>query len=291
MLNSNIAIYLLNIINPTMNYGAGTVGAVPFVVPDQSGAVTDTVARLIVLSREDWNTYETSWDFAVNPLVALCDSLRPLRSLCQHPCSHFASQSSLRSGDIPQGEEVRSAECGVRSETNSDSSEATLTLRQDQETRNVSGASEKSEFQIEKLYASLREEWARDCEEMRRLEIENNRIFIEAYGLQDELTPDVPWHEITLTCNPYYRYGARASDKSESPNFPREAVLEERLKSDTVKELVSYGIGCLMGRYSLEKEGLILASQGETLEDKFERGQNLPRRPISNVRGSAAKHS
>ena len=40
---------------------------------------------------------------------------------------------------------------------------------------------------------------------------ENNRIFIDAYGLQDELTPDVPLEEITLTCNPHYRYGGDRS--------------------------------------------------------------------------------
>ncbi len=133
--------------------------------------------------------------------------------------------------------------------------------------RNVSGASDESAFQLSALYAAVREKWAKDCEEMRRLETENNRIFIEAYGLQDELTPEVPWHEITLTCNPWYRY--RAECGVQSAELPRDGKLEERLKGDTVKELISYAVGCMMGRYSLEKPGLILADQGAQISDQW----------------------
>jgi type II restriction/modification system DNA methylase subunit YeeA len=95
--------------------------------------------------------------------------------------------------------------------------------------------------------------------EMQRLEEENNRIFIEAYGLQDELTPEVSLSEITLTCNPHYRYG---NDKSEDE-------LEALLLADTLRELVSYAVGCMFGRYALDKPGLILANQGETIEDYY----------------------
>ncbi len=71
--------------------------------------------------------------------------------------------------------------------------------------------------------------------EMKRLEEENNRLFIEAYGLQDELTPDVPDDQITLT---------RADREKDS------------------QRLVSYAIGCMMGRYSLDEAGLIYAHAG-----------------------------
>ena len=49
----------------------------------------------------------------------------------------------------------------------------------------------------------MREQWIESTLKMQDLEEENNRIFIEAYGLQDELSPEVPLKEITLTCNPY----------------------------------------------------------------------------------------
>ncbi len=100
-----------------------------------------------------------------------------------------------------------------------------------------------------------------DCLDMslklKNLEEESNHIFIDAYGLQEELKPEVPLNEITLNCNPYQRYG---NNKSESE-------LEALLLADTMKEFVSYSVGCMFGRYSLDKEGLNLASQGESLED------------------------
>jgi len=110
-------------------------------------------------------------------------------------------------------------------------------------------------------YQKLRAHWQEMTLEMQRLEEENNRIFIDAYGLQDELTPEVPLTEITLTCNPHYRYGG---DKSEEE-------LEALLLADTMRELVSYAVGCMFGRYALDKPGLILANQGETIEDYLKR--------------------
>ncbi|VTZ27002.1 N-6 DNA Methylase [Methylocella tundrae] len=70
---------------------------------------------------------------------------------------------------------------------------------------------------------------------MKELEEENNRIFIDAYLLQDELTPDVPDDQITL-----YR-----------PS-----------REEDIKRLVSYVLGCMMGRYSLDESGLIYAKSG-----------------------------
>jgi hypothetical protein len=71
---------------------------------------------------------------------------------------------------------------------------------------------------------------------MHELETENNRLFIEAYGLQNELTAEVPEDQITL---------ARAD---------READM---------KRLISYAIGCMMGRYSLEQPGVVYANSGD----------------------------
>ncbi|MDD3020572.1 MAG: BREX-1 system adenine-specific DNA-methyltransferase PglX [Alphaproteobacteria bacterium] len=141
-------------------------------------------------------------------------------------------------------------------------------------------------------YLQLRCEWQQQTEEMRKLEIENNRIFIDAYGLQDELSPEVPWNEITLTCNPWYRYGqkienystfwdtfavgpkdgvrvAEAYPTTTMPinQFPFVEEPERRLLEDTVKEFISYAVGCMMGRYSPEKPGLILANQGDGFDD------------------------
>ena len=88
--------------------------------------------------------------------------------------------------------------------------------------------------------------------EMKRLEEENNRLFIDAYGLADELTPDVPIEQITLTVNPAYRYGGKLTEEEQWTRF----------RQDTMEELVSYAIGCMMGRYSLDAPGLIYAHSG-----------------------------
>ena len=110
---------------------------------------------------------------------------------------------------------------------------------------------------IKASFNCLRTDWREMTLEMQRLEEENNRIFINAYGLQDELTPEVPLNEITLNCNPHYRYGG---DKTEEE-------LEALLLADTMREFISYSVGCMFGRYALDKPGLVLANQGETIED------------------------
>jgi type II restriction/modification system DNA methylase subunit YeeA len=88
--------------------------------------------------------------------------------------------------------------------------------------------------------------------EMKRLEEENNSLFIDAYGLQDELSPEVPIEQITLTINPTYRYGIKVTEEERNTRF----------REDTMAELVSYAIGCMMGRYSLDEPGLIYANSG-----------------------------
>ena len=114
---------------------------------------------------------------------------------------------------------------------------------------------------LERSYSILRERWRSMTDEMQQLEEQNNRIFIDAYGLQDELSPEVSIEKITLTCNPAYRYGIKSSEEER----------EARLKADTMAEFLSYAVGCMFGRYSLDEPGLILANQGETLADYLAR--------------------
>ena len=113
------------------------------------------------------------------------------------------------------------------------------------------------EPEIRVSYQKLSHHWATLVKGVLNLEEKNNCLFIAAYGLERELTPNVPLKEVALTCNPYYRYGSSKSEED----------LKIMLQCDTLRELVSYSIGCMMGRYSLDKPGLILASQGETLQD------------------------
>jgi type II restriction/modification system DNA methylase subunit YeeA len=109
-----------------------------------------------------------------------------------------------------------------------------------------------SEQSLGVAYAAARFGWSQVSLETQRLEEANNGLLIKAFGLGDELTPNVPLNEITLTSNPHYRYGGDLTD----------AEREARLLSDTMRELVSYGIGLMMGRYSLSEPGLIYAHAG-----------------------------
>jgi len=109
---------------------------------------------------------------------------------------------------------------------------------------------------LKDTYLNLRSYWEKITLEMQTLEEKNNRILIEVYNLQKELTPDIPLAEITLNCNPRYRYGIKKTDEE----------CELLLITDTIREFISYSVGCMFGRYSLDKEGLILTNQGETIE-------------------------
>ncbi|WP_180114870.1 BREX-1 system adenine-specific DNA-methyltransferase PglX [Acinetobacter sp. YH12063] len=88
---------------------------------------------------------------------------------------------------------------------------------------------------LEQAFNTWQQQNSAAVAEMKRLEEENNKLFIDAYGLQDELTPDVPDEQITLT---------RAEREKDS------------------QRLVSYALGCMMGRYSLDEPGLIYAHAG-----------------------------
>lgn len=188
LLNSCLANKYMHVLNPTVTFQVGDISRIPL-MPSRS--VDTAVTSLISLAKNDWNSYETSWEFNSLALV------------------------------------------------NPDNQQSTLKA----------------------TYQKLRAYWKEMTLEMQQLEEENNRIFIDAYGLQDELTPEVPLSEITLTCNPHCRYG---NDKNEED-------LEALLLADTMRELVSYAVGCMFGRYALDKPGLILANQGETIEDYLKR--------------------
>ena len=190
------ALAFLKAMNPTLNFQVRNVGSIPLPTSISKDNIKKIVTSTINTSRQDWNSYETSWDFSILPLL-----------------SQKHRQPTL------------------------------------QET-----------------YVKLRKHWSNTTLKMQRLEEENNRIFIEAYGLKEELTSNVPLTEITLTCNPYYRY-AKSYEKTQTG-------LEALLLSDTMKEFVSYSVGCMFGRYSIKKPGLILANQGETFEDFVQKVPN-----------------
>ncbi len=111
--------------------------------------------------------------------------------------------------------------------------------------------------EISKCYQENRSTGKALFSELAEIESNINEQLISEYELQDDIRTEVLNEQVTLTCNPHYRYG---NDKSKEE-------LEALLLADTIRELVSYAVGCMFGRYALEKPGLILANQGETIED------------------------
>ena len=104
---------------------------------------------------------------------------------------------------------------------------------------------------VEELYKMYKAEWEVCFEQLHENEEELNRQFIDIYGLQDELTPDVPLDEITIL--------QQGEIKIEGNHLKWNADV-------VMKQLISYAIGCIMGRFSIDKPGLILANQGDGLE-------------------------
>jgi type II restriction/modification system DNA methylase subunit YeeA len=184
-LNSKPAQSFLDLINPTINYGSGTVGKLPWRPHNFPNAIGN---QLVGKAKTDWDAHERSWDFQSLPILAAA-------------------------------------------------SDPTSTL--------------------ESSYTAWISENRNSIAEMKRLEEENNRLFIDGYGLGDELTPDVPIEHITLTGNPAYRYGGNLTEEEQWTRF----------REDTMQELVSYAIGCMMGRYSLDAPGLIYANSGNEAFD------------------------
>lgn len=111
-------------------------------------------------------------------------------------------------------------------------------------------------------------------------EEELNKMFIDIYGLQDELTPDVPLDEVTIL-----QQGEISIEKSE--NTKDEAKEKEQLvwhDDVIIKQFLSYLVGCFMGRFSPDKPGLIIANQHQDLSSldlQVDGIENSPRSTLS----------
>ncbi|MGI6064263.1 BREX-1 system adenine-specific DNA-methyltransferase PglX, partial [Blautia sp.] len=157
---SKIALYLLTATNPTLNYQVRDIENLPMKFSQEYlEEVNAIVSENIKYEQQDWDSFETSWDFQYHPLLRKVST-------------------------IPEAFEQWQTECDER------------------------------------------------FNQLKVNEEELNRIFIDIYGLQDELTPEVEDKDITV----------------------RKADLSRDIRS-----FISYAVGCMFGRYSLDEEGLIYA--------------------------------
>lgn len=114
-----------------------------------------------------------------------------------------------------------------------------------------------------KLISNKYAAWKQECEDrflqLKKNEEELNRIFIDIYGLQDELTPDVADKDVTV-----HRVFDSKDDVPESMNGSNYV----RTMRDEIVSLISYAVGCMFGRYSLDVDGLAYAG-GEWDNSKY----------------------
>ena len=114
-----------------------------------------------------------------------------------------------------------------------------------------------------RLISEKYQAWKEECEQrflqLKANEEELNRIFIEIYGLEDELTPDVAERDVTVH---------RVYDKKEDAPEGMQSSAYLRTMKDEIKSLISYAVGCIFGRYSVDKEGLCFAG-GEWNDENY----------------------
>ncbi len=113
--------------------------------------------------------------------------------------------------------------------------------------------------------ATRQEQWSRARRQastrLAALETMNNQTLISLYELESELRPEVTLTDVSLFGNAEFAYRSVADERTRR-------ALQAR---DDVAELISYSVGCMLGRYSLDQPGLILADQGATMRDYLAR--------------------
>lgn len=194
--NTTFVGMMKKVFNSSFHFQVGDLAkiVVPNVSSDQKAYVSSISEKCVNLSRKDWDSIETSWDFTELPLVKA------------------AANSNLH---------------------------------------------------------QAYEHWKQECNDrffqLKANEEELNRVFAEIYGMQDEVTIEVPLDKVSV----HYVVDAMG-DLPESWG----STSYVRTKRDEVVSFISYSIGCMMGRYSLDKPGLILANQGDGLKEYLEQVSN-----------------
>lgn len=190
-LNSCVVQKFLEILSPTIDYNISGLNNLPYIKASED--VIDICKECISLSKSDWDSFETSWDFAEHPLVKWSHDLWDCTSIA-------ATMDYYYHGERPE------VSCPV-----------------------------------ELCYLL----WQGECNDrfakLKANEEELNRIFIDIYGLQDELTPEVEDKDVTVRCADLGR---------------------------DIRSLISYAVGCIFGRYSLDKPGLAYAG-GDWNSDQY----------------------
>jgi hypothetical protein len=178
---TKIANDFLNLMNPTLAYQAIEIAKLPIIFPKQDSIkqkIETLTQQNIGISKEEWDSRETSWDFTKNELIKHKSDTK-IETACSNYCNYWEQQHN--------------------------------TLHQNEE--------------------------------------DLNRLFIDIYELQDELTPDVELKDITIL-------------KNETKIVNGKLVFQA---DEIMKQFISYAVGAMFGRYSLDSDGLLIANMGQEI--------------------------
>lgn len=192
LLCSCVSLNYLKLFNPTMSFTNGDIARIPISKKIFKDSISSIVWNNFSISKSDWDSHETSWDFESNPLIAL------------------------------------------RNQFGTDGSQS-------------------MSFKLEALMKDFKAHWEYQFNKLHQNEEELNRQFISIYGLEEELTPDVPMDEITILQQGEIN------------------IEDNRIKwhdDVLIKQFISYAMGCWMGRYRLDRPGLNIAHLNPTEEEK-----------------------
>ncbi|WP_314293039.1 BREX-1 system adenine-specific DNA-methyltransferase PglX [Fusobacterium periodonticum] len=194
--NSELINKILSLLSPTLNFEVGHISNIPIITKENS-LIENLVEENIFISKEEWDSRETSWDFEK---LSLIDG-KDLKTAYENYCSH----------------------------------------------------------------------WRDNFVQLHKNEEELNRLFIEIYDLQDEMDEKVAFDDITILKKEAKiveidnSIPKEFSTESEKYLYDRGVSLEFN-KDELVKQFLSYAVGCIMGRYSINKSGLIIANSDDILE-------------------------
>ena len=235
-LNSILFFNNVRIINPTVNMQCGDVAKAPNIIPTDSNSLEEISKECVSISKQDWDAHETSWDFGTSPLLAV-DS--------QTYCDNI--DWMIECHRRKTGEQI----CidPVAPELGS----------------------------LQWRYDQYCQKWECLFDRLHHNEEELNRKFIDIYGLQDELTPDVALEDVTILQQGEIKIVDEAALELESGGVLTTEAGEtlivgielqiEWQRDVIIKQFISYAVGCMMGRYRLDRPDLAIAHPNPSADE------------------------
>lgn len=235
-LNSTLFFNNVRIINPTVNMQCGDVAKAPNIIPTDSNSIEEISKECVTISKEDWDAHETSWDFETSPLLAVdnqtyCDNIDWMIE-----CHRRKTGEQICID--PAAPELGS---------------------------------------LKWRYEQYCQKWECLFDRLHHNEEELNRKFIDIYGLQDELTPEVALEDITILQQGEIKItdkydlvdndGAYLTDNDGALLTITGDSYIEWQRDVVIKQFISYAVGCMMGRYRLDRPGLAIAHPNPSADE------------------------